>query len=653
MVQNMPLPNRVSVIIPTYNRANLVCRAIDSALAQTHPDIEIIVVDDGSTDDTAERLAIYDQRIRVIRQPNAGVGAARNSGIALAGGEFIAFLDSDDDWLPWKLSAQIAAFQQRPELQFTCTDAMVIDRDGKFLFERCLRRYYPNYLYLPEQQLFDRCEDLNFSGRPDDGTLPRIPLKTGDFGHKIFLGNFFHLSTVMVRSRLLAACGGFDAGMGNAGEDYELFSRLVQVGPVGLLDVSAARCSVGGTDHLSKLRPQTALGNLRTMQRIEQRQQGRIRLPAAIIRDRRRASLFWAGLSLFDDDQPRQARPYLWQAMASGYLKPRGVIYWMLSFLPLSAIRWLRCIHHDVKRRRTHLILRLHNPFRHGVIRHRRGSLIRNGCVLVLKRAARAYRGRLAGMLSEIRPLDAPELSFLAVDSMVMDAVYWFGVQGYEGRVTDVWVDLCRRSRSILEIGGNVGLFTTIGARATTGQYTVAEPLPELVAILKANLARNGITGVEVIEAAAIPDRIARDVMLNVPNEQRAAPVGAHLVEGSEVSGRSSLRTIEVRGIPCRTLFAGRDLIKLDAEGIEAELLFSVRDIILTNLPALLVEVLPEAVSLGKVLASLAKDGGYSISIIPEYGSNTIVTADPGTFSSDLPRRYRSKDVLLLQAQAR
>ena len=197
MVQNMPLPNRVSVIIPTYNRANLVCRAIDSALAQTHPDIEIIVVDDGSTDDTAERLAIYDQRIRVIRQPNAGVGAARNSGIALAGGEFIAFLDSDDDWLPWKLSAQIAAFQQRPELQFTCTDAMVIDRDGKFLFERCLRRYYPNYLYLPEQQLFDRCEDLNFSGRPDDADAGVFGLRVQRGQARVVRGHLHRL--VMAR----------------------------------------------------------------------------------------------------------------------------------------------------------------------------------------------------------------------------------------------------------------------------------------------------------------------------------------------------------------------------------------------------------------------------------------------------------------------
>jgi FkbM family methyltransferase len=295
--------------------------------------------------------------------------------------------------------------------------------------------------------------------------------------------------------------------------------------------------------------------------------------------------------------------------------------------------------------------LRLYDPFRRGVVRFKRGSLIRNGCVLVLQRAARAYRGRLAGLLSEIRPLDAPELSFVAVDSMVMDAVYWFGIQGYEGRVAKVWVDLCRRARSILEIGGNVGLFTLIGARAAAGQYTVVEPLPGLVGTLKANLLRNGVTDVQVLEAAVIPDRIARAVRLNIPDERRSAPVGAHLLEGSEVSGRSSLRTLEVQGLPFRDLLAGRDLIKIDAEGIEAALLTSARDILLANRPAMLIEVLPEATTLGQVLAALAKEAGYSISIIPEYGSDTEVTVDPDTFSADLPRRYNSKDVLLWQQE--
>lgn len=356
----LTMPDLVSVIIPTYNRARLVCRAIDSALCQTHPAVEVIVIDDGSTDDTPDRLAAYGGRIRLLRQANAGVCAARNAGLAAARGAFIGFLDSDDEWLAWKLSAQLAAFRAHPDLQLAATDAMVVDREGHLLFDRCLRRYYrASYACLPEQALFETVSDLDV---PQTGGPRRIPLRIGDFSSKIFLGNFFHLSTVLLRARLIAAHGGFDASMGNAGEDYELFSRLVQAGPVGLLDVSAARCSVGGTDHLSSLRTLTATGNLTTMRRIEQRLQGRLALPPTLVRARRRGALLWAGCALFDDDHPREARPYLRQALTRGCLRPRGALYWMLSFLPLSAIRGLRSLHHGAKRLRARLAARRAPP---------------------------------------------------------------------------------------------------------------------------------------------------------------------------------------------------------------------------------------------------------------------------------------------------
>ncbi|MBN9662345.1 MAG: glycosyltransferase [Acidobacteria bacterium] len=98
----------VSAIIPTYNRAKVVTDAIDSILHQTYGRVELIVVDDGSTDETQEVLGKYGDRIIVIRQENAGPSAARNRGIAAAHGEFVGFLDSDDVWLPTKLEKQVA-----------------------------------------------------------------------------------------------------------------------------------------------------------------------------------------------------------------------------------------------------------------------------------------------------------------------------------------------------------------------------------------------------------------------------------------------------------------------------------------------------------------------------------------------------------------
>src|SRR5512139_3834983 len=98
----------VSVVIPTYNRAWCLRQAVDSVLAQEFGDFELIVVDDGSTDATADLLAAYADRIRVLRQANHGVSAARNAGIAAARGGLFAFLDSDDIWLSRKLSTQVA-----------------------------------------------------------------------------------------------------------------------------------------------------------------------------------------------------------------------------------------------------------------------------------------------------------------------------------------------------------------------------------------------------------------------------------------------------------------------------------------------------------------------------------------------------------------
>ena len=97
----------VSVIIPAYNRAHTVGRSVDSVLYQTYRPLEVIVVDDGSTDGTAAALDVFGNRIIVISQPNGGPSSARNHGVANSKGEFIAFLDSDDTWSPEKLERQV------------------------------------------------------------------------------------------------------------------------------------------------------------------------------------------------------------------------------------------------------------------------------------------------------------------------------------------------------------------------------------------------------------------------------------------------------------------------------------------------------------------------------------------------------------------
>ncbi|PQP34941.1 hypothetical protein C6A37_05125 [Desulfobacteraceae bacterium SEEP-SAG9] len=122
----------VSVIIPAYNRAKVIERAINSAIAQTFRDLEIIVVDDGSTDNTRDVVqALDDERIRYIRRENnAGPGAARNEGMRIAEGEFIAFLDSDDEWFPGKTAKQVKLLESLSEDWGICYTGSRIIKDG-------------------------------------------------------------------------------------------------------------------------------------------------------------------------------------------------------------------------------------------------------------------------------------------------------------------------------------------------------------------------------------------------------------------------------------------------------------------------------------------------------------------------------------------
>ena len=129
---------KVSIVSPTYNHAKYISECIDSALTQNYPNLEIIVVDDGSTDNTPAILKSFSDKIRYIRQDNRGIGAARNTGIRAAKGDLIAWLSSDDTFLPDKIAAQVQMFQQNPALGIIYTDYIVIDTQGKELgIARC------------------------------------------------------------------------------------------------------------------------------------------------------------------------------------------------------------------------------------------------------------------------------------------------------------------------------------------------------------------------------------------------------------------------------------------------------------------------------------------------------------------------------------
>lgn len=122
----MPL---ISVVIPTYNRGYCIARAIESVLKQTMQDYEVIVVDDGSTDDTAEKLQAFADRIAVVQGPHLGVSEARNTGIRRASGEYLAFLDSDDTWFPHKLERVMQVFAGEPSIGMVTSNLQLVNPD--------------------------------------------------------------------------------------------------------------------------------------------------------------------------------------------------------------------------------------------------------------------------------------------------------------------------------------------------------------------------------------------------------------------------------------------------------------------------------------------------------------------------------------------
>jgi len=123
----------VSVIIPTYNRANLITDTINSVLSQTYKNYEIIIIDDGSTDNTKEVLSPYMNKIAYIYQDNQGASAARNTGIRYAKGEYIAFLDSDDLWLPFKLEKQVKILKKHKDVYLVYSNISYCDVTGTFI----------------------------------------------------------------------------------------------------------------------------------------------------------------------------------------------------------------------------------------------------------------------------------------------------------------------------------------------------------------------------------------------------------------------------------------------------------------------------------------------------------------------------------------
>jgi glycosyltransferase involved in cell wall biosynthesis len=281
--------NLVSVIVPTYNRAYCICRAIDSVRAQTHSNWEILIVDDGSSDDTAALIASKyrdDPRVRYLYQANTGVSAARNAGIRESQGDYVAFLDSDDAWKIWKLEVQLACFRSFPQVGMVWTNFEAVDTSGNVVKSRYLTTMYEAYRYFASfESLFDKSCAMSdvVATRDDLGADARIYI--GNIYTPMLRGNLVHTSTVMLSRERIAMVSAFDETLTLSGEDYDFHFRTCKWGAVCFVDVPSTLYQLGFEDRLTKHKRQIAENFLRTVQAAVARESGNATFPAPMIHE--------------------------------------------------------------------------------------------------------------------------------------------------------------------------------------------------------------------------------------------------------------------------------------------------------------------------------------------------------------------------------
>lgn|SRR3989442_4130210 len=338
----------VSVVVPTHNRGDLLSAAVESTLGQTHRPLEVLVVDDGSTDDTEAICARWGRALRYVRQANAGVSAARNRGIAEAQGDYVAFLDADDVWYPRKLEVQLAALAAHSRAAWCLTGCRVIGRDGQPRPEpqglSAVSAVFTELGLTPEAFF-----GLRLARSELDAAGARHIVFVGDAFGLLFYGNFVLPSSALVRRNVVARLGGFDESF-RVAEETEFFHRLAADSQlvVVLSPLVAYRAPEAGSLTAPTNTPRLIENALRSLELAAGRR-------ASLTRFERRAyeagrarllqKLAYTHLSVLDRAGARAA---LQRARAAGIrLSPALVALYAASLFPALALRGL----HAVKRR--------------------------------------------------------------------------------------------------------------------------------------------------------------------------------------------------------------------------------------------------------------------------------------------------------------
>ena len=340
---------KISVIIPSYNREYCITKTIDSVLVQTYSNFEILVIDDGSTDNTKDLiLKRYSEERRVIYiyKDNGGVSSARNLGINKATGEFVCFLDSDDTWYPWKVDYQVKVMQEFPQVGMVWTDMEAINPEGKRINPAYLTTMYSNYDRFTRDQIFQEVVPI----KKVVGELPPLfihrNIYVGDIYSKMIMGNLVHTSTVMIRNAILRKVKKFDEDLKYTGEDYDFHLRTCRECQVAYIDVSSVRYQLDLPDRLTRpeLGYYMARNFLTTIERAIQQDRERIGLSTRSIVSLLADANAFVGGQAFETGQYNLANSYLKKSLFSGELEIRKYLLWFVTCFPEGMVRNLRTI---------------------------------------------------------------------------------------------------------------------------------------------------------------------------------------------------------------------------------------------------------------------------------------------------------------------
>jgi hypothetical protein len=338
----------VTVVVPTYNRAHLLHRTVATVLKQSYRNCHVLLIDDGSTDGTDELVArefAREPRIKYVRKENGGVSSARNLGLRLATGDYIAFLDSDDVWKPWKLEMQLACLTalEGAGVGMIWSDLDMVDGAGATLKRRAMRDMYALYAVFARHgvSVFEHCAPLGELVPAVPAEFSELRVSWGDAYSRMALGNLCQTSTVVLTRERARLAGWYDERM-VVGEDSAYHAAVCKAGPVAFLDVVAIDYRAGTSDQLTQptYKLSAAQHWLADLQRAVRTDAVRERLPRGLLRDVLSMAHGWVGEELFNAGERAKARHHFLRSLAQQPSRLRAWLLWIGTFVPTTL--WAR-----------------------------------------------------------------------------------------------------------------------------------------------------------------------------------------------------------------------------------------------------------------------------------------------------------------------